>query len=150
MFAAYFPIAVYFKHSYVPQAGPSKDIIWLTGPFVPLIAGGKAYLAWLPKLEDLSDSFENADRSPVILLENDRPLGPAHSEHEAIATLGLGRYSHWKDLRIVFSTSDNSDPNQNWKMYSVKRPDGLPASDFEMSRSSAALGASRSEHGIDA
>ena len=131
LFAAYFPIAVYFKHSFVPQAGPSKDMIWLTGPFLPLVAGGKAYLAWLPKLEDLSDSVENRDRSPVILLENDRPLGPAHSEHEAIATLGLGRYSHWKDLGIVFSTSDNSDPNQNWKMYSVKRPDGLPASDLK-------------------
>ena len=96
LFAVYFPIAVYFKHSYVPQPGPSKDTIWLTGPFVPFVAGGKAYLASLPQYEELADSSEQQDRSPVILYENNDPLGPAHSEHGDIVELGGGRYSHWE------------------------------------------------------
>ena len=40
LFAVYFPIAAYFKHTYVPQPGPSKETIWLTGPFLPFVEGG--------------------------------------------------------------------------------------------------------------
>src|SRR5947208_13319981 len=93
LFAVYFPIALYFKYTYVPQPDPRKDTIWLAGPFVPFIAGGKAYLASLPEFEELADTVEQNERSPMILYENDRPLGPAHSMHREIAKLGGGRYS---------------------------------------------------------
>jgi hypothetical protein len=121
LFAVYFPVAVYFKHTYVAQPGPSKDTIWLTGPFLPFIAGGKAYLASLPKFEELADSIDK-DRSPLVLYENDDALGPAHSQHSDIVELGAGRYSHWRGLGMVFSASDGSDPNKNWKLYSIRKP----------------------------
>lgn len=129
LFAAYFPIAVYFKHSYVPQPGPSKDTIWLTGPFLPFVEGGKAYRASLPQFDELADTLQQKDRSPIILYENDRPLGPAHTYHQDIVDLGGGRYSHWSGLGLVFSTSDGSNPNQNWKLYSVRKPGPQTTSD---------------------
>jgi len=122
LFAVYFPVAVYLKHSHVPQPDPPKDRVWLTGPYVPLVEGGKAYLAWLPEFEGLADTLEEKHRSPIVLYENDRPLGPAHSPHKAITELGGGRYSHWPVVGVIFSSSDGSDPNQNWKLYWVRRP----------------------------
>ena len=123
LFAVYFPVALYFKSTYIPQPAPPKDRIWLTGPFLPFTPGGNAYLAWLPKFEELADTPDTAERSPIVLYENDRILGPAHSRHQEIADLGGGRYSHWTGMGIVFSTTDNSDPNKNWKLYWVRRSD---------------------------
>ena len=42
------------------------------------------------------------------------PLG--HAPHDAIRSLGLGRYSHW-GRRIYFAASDNSDPRSNGRRY---------------------------------
>jgi hypothetical protein len=54
------------------------------------------------------------------LLENDQPLGPAHSEHDSIGDLGEGRFSIWNDT-IYFSASDNTDPRSNGRSYSLHR-----------------------------
>jgi hypothetical protein len=45
------------------------------------------------------------------------PGGPAHSDHYDIEAIGRGRYSHWKDLGLLLSTSDNTDPNKNGRAY---------------------------------
>lgn len=71
-----------------------------------------------------ADEAFKAPKSPLILYENDKPLGPSHSVHYDVERLGLGRYSHWKDLGILFATSDNSDPNNNGRAYFVVLPDG--------------------------
>ena len=42
------------------------------------------------------------------------PLG--HAPHEAIRTLGGGRYSHWGNF-VFFAASDNSDPRSNGRRY---------------------------------
>jgi hypothetical protein len=123
LFAVYFPIALYVKHSYVAQPAPSKDIFWLTGPFLPLIAGGKAYTAYVPQFDDVGDSVDEPRRSPLVVYENDRPLGPPHSQHQDIIQFGGGLYSHWAGLGLLFSTTDGSNPNQNWKLYSIRKPD---------------------------
>ena len=68
-------------------------------------------------LEEFADSVDNNWRSPVLLYENDRLLGPAHSSHDDIAHLGEGRYSHWKQQGFFFSSSDKSDPNSNGRSY---------------------------------
>lgn len=119
LFAVYFPVAIYFKMTYVPPPQQPRERIWLTGPFIH--AGGAAYIAELPRFNDLADSNDEPFQSPLILQENELPIGSAHERHSDIATLGGGRYSHWKDQGLVFSSSDNSDPNQNWKRYSVVR-----------------------------
>ncbi|MCB9896497.1 MAG: hypothetical protein H6825_00710 [Planctomycetes bacterium] len=66
---------------------------------------------------------DDGGRSPVVLLEDGEPLGPARCGHDDIRTLGRGRYSHWGP-KIYFSSSDNSDPNTNGRVYSVMPPEG--------------------------
>jgi len=44
-----------------------------------------------------------------------------HAIHGDIAKQGNGRYSHWGNS-LVFSASDNSDPNTNGRSYWVVQP----------------------------
>jgi len=48
--------------------------------------------------------------------------GRVHSRHDEVEYIGRGRYSHWKDVGILMSTSDNTDPNRNGRRYWI----GLP------------------------
>ena len=77
----------------------------------------------LPGFSDRSDTEEKSDRSDLILLEDGVPLGPLHSSHAAIRTQGGGRSSHW-NTHLYFSTSDNSDPNENGRRYTLAQRDG--------------------------
>ena len=54
--------------------------------------------------------------SPLLLFENGQLLNPVHAGHDAIRKKGGGSYSHWKE-HLYFSTSDNSDPNENGRQY---------------------------------
>ena len=56
--------------------------------------------------------------SRIILYENGNVLPRAHSSHIDIRTSGNGSYSHWGDT-LYFSTSDNSDPQTNGRIYKV-------------------------------
>lgn len=71
----------------------------------------------LKELDNEADANDAAHRSGLLLYEDDKLLGPPHSMHIDIATIGKGRYSHWKGVGIRFSTSDNSDPNANGRRY---------------------------------
>jgi hypothetical protein len=73
---------------------------------------------WVAAVPDylLSDK-ESA--SALVLLEDTRPLGPAHSSHEEIRRIGGGRFCHW-GAEVYFSTSDSSDPRTNGRRYSVQ------------------------------
>jgi lysophospholipase L1-like esterase len=64
-------------------------------------------------------------RSSVRLLEDGRPLGPAHREPEAIAAEGGGAFLHQKDA-ILLSSSDGSDPSANGRRYEALVPARLP------------------------
>src|ERR1700754_1564360 len=59
--------------------------------------------------------------SRLTLCEDGWPLGPAHAAPGDIAKVGKGRFSYWGSS-IVFSTSDNSDPNTNGRTYEVVQP----------------------------
>lgn len=59
--------------------------------------------------------------SRLVLLENGRPLGPAHCEHDAIRSDGRGAFSHWRG-ELWFATSDNSDPRRNGRVYTIEVP----------------------------
>lgn len=67
-----------------------------------------------------SDQF--GGHSTLILLEDGKPLGPAHSAHAEIRKEGRGRYSHWGASKVWFATSDNSDPTTNGRQYKVVCP----------------------------
>ncbi len=88
-----------------------------------LPSGGVAWIARVPKFSEFEDSNPTDQKSPVLLYENDKPLGPPHSSHYDIESVGLGRYAHSKTIGgFVFSTSDNSDPNTNGRAYWVAMP----------------------------
>jgi hypothetical protein len=57
--------------------------------------------------------------SSLRLLEDGRPLGPAHVSHDDIRKSGNGRFAHWGP-RLYFSASDSSDPRSNGRSYTVQ------------------------------
>jgi LPS sulfotransferase NodH len=94
-------------------------------PFEPEI--GKCWLYRLGPVKEAAEIATLGDRdgaatgSPVLVLENQKPLGPAHASHSIIRSKGLGAFSHWGDI-LYFSTSDNSDPNTNGRQYEIVLP----------------------------
>lgn len=64
-----------------------------------------------------------ASEGLVRLFEDGKPLPHPQSAHADVRELGAGRYSHWDfptGPRIMFSTSDNSDPNTNGRRYEIR------------------------------
>jgi hypothetical protein len=88
-------------------------------PPLPLLEG-YAYKVSLRQLSDLGDTAEVA-RSPAIICEGDHRMGPGHIPYAEIAQKGLGRFSHY-EKDVVFSSSDNTDPNSNGRQYTVVIP----------------------------
>ncbi len=82
--------------------------------------GEYGYLVELPErhwpLSVVRDGPGAPAASALELFEDGRALGPAHMGHASIRSIGHGRYSHWQG-RLVFSTSDNSDPRTNGRRY---------------------------------
>ena len=60
------------------------------------------------------------------LYEDDKLLGPANSVQQEIIDKGAGRFAFYRDTwnyfgsALMFSTSDNSDPNTNGRKYRLK------------------------------
>ena len=115
LFVVYFPLAVWLKYSYAPSQGPPGSV-WKLISFSKFDDSGIAFVYYADKLRNLADTPDAPDRSPVVLYEDGKPLGPAHTLHADISKLGHGRFSHWGKI-IIFSTSDNSDPNTNGREY---------------------------------
>lgn len=83
----------------------------------------------LPTELGQGDTIDDPHLSDLVLYEDGRPLGPAHADHSRIRLLGRGLYSHWHG-DLYFSTSDNSDPRENGRVYrfeATPRPDRKPA-----------------------
>jgi hypothetical protein len=83
--------------------------------------GDHAFIALMPNLAHMADDSNNPRRSRSLLCENGEPIGTPHSIHEDIRSGGAGRFSHWERW-LIFSTSDNSDPNTNDRQYTLVRP----------------------------
>lgn len=111
LFAVYFPIAVWLKYSHAPQGPPGS--VWKLIYFRKFDDSRIVFASYADKLRDVADTNGAPDRPPVILYEDGKPLGPAHSVHADIANFGHGRFSHWAKAGFIFSTSDNSDPRAN-------------------------------------
>jgi hypothetical protein len=71
-----------------------------------------------------ADTTETPFSSKLAMAENGNLLGPPHSLHASIRENGGGRFSHWGNS-IIFSTSDNSDPRTNGRIYSIASPTTL-------------------------
>ena len=83
----------------------------------PFTRDGKyGWVVMLPDLVNSADNIEDPIRSTLLLFEDGERLDPSHALHEDIRKLGDGRFSHWAGY-LIFSTSDNSDPNTNGRKY---------------------------------
>lgn len=102
--------------NYLSPLCPQGETVLLNAPFAK--QGPLWFYTAAPQLSGLSDTAEAPTRSPAVVCENNRPLGPAHTQHGEIAAKGSGRFSH-TGLGFYFSSSDNSDPNTNGRSYRV-------------------------------
>src|SRR5581483_4972959 len=92
----------------------------LAGPFLHQPEHG--WWTALPGLTAEADGLSDQRRSCLQLYEDGIRLRPAHSSHDAVRKIGRGRFSHWQS-QMLFSSSDNSDPNTNGRRYWWYRPD---------------------------
>jgi hypothetical protein len=121
--AAYFATAAYLKSSFVE---PDHTVI--RGTF-RRVDNSNAYYVNDPVIFGPTEAYTVTDtevlptRSRVRLFEDDRELGPAHSDRPDIMLFGSGRFTHVMGPIPVFimSTSDNSDPNTNGRTYRAVR-----------------------------
>jgi hypothetical protein len=124
LFPAYASAALWLKQSYVPVERPKGAVLQLVS-FKKLAPDGFAYKSPVQRPRGLADSPAEPARSPAVIFEDSKPLGPAHSTPGEIERLGLGRFSHLENFGYIFSTSDNSDPNTNGRKYWVVLPDAV-------------------------
>ena len=82
---------------------------------------GHCWTVALPELAASADDSAHPVHSSLILLEHSLGIGPAHAAHDSIRNVGRGAFSHWNSA-LYFSTSDNSDPRENGRDYSVMIP----------------------------
>jgi hypothetical protein len=117
--ALYFSAALWLKNSYVEPPRPAGErVIRLQRPFFELLgSNNRVFSVKVPELENLSDTMDQPTRSPFLLYEGTRPLGPPHSDHVEILQYGHGRFSHWNLSGFIFSSSDGTNPRYNGRAY---------------------------------
>lgn len=84
------------------------------------LESGCCWIATIPPLAP-GDTEAAPHLSRLQLMEDGKPLGPAHARHDDIRTRGGGLFSHWGD-DLYFSSSDNSDPRTSGRKYTVTGP----------------------------
>ncbi|SDS26857.1 hypothetical protein SAMN05444158_1533 [Bradyrhizobium canariense] len=123
IYAIYLPIALWLGHTYVPLPAPpgASPLYGISHTKGYAFSSPLAY-SFRPFADDKLDD----QGSPVMLYEDNKPLGPAHSDDLDIERIGKGRYSYRKGVGLIFSTSDNSDPAANGRHYWVDCPNKSP------------------------
>ncbi len=89
---------------------------------------GSVFAAPIPRVEyagvfSLADlaSQDSAGRN-LSLLEDGKVLSDVQAPSSAAMTLESGQYLVWRRRTLLFSTSDNSDPRSNGRVYEVRMP----------------------------
>jgi hypothetical protein len=132
----YFALATFLKIELDPsliKPDARGERHQLMRPFMPFLNSRFAMVSvdpWFGKVADAAGQYDSS--SPIMLYEDDKPLGPAHSTpHTDIAALGHGRFSHWRANYsvFVFSSSDNTDPRTNGHTYWAVNPPSPPIPD---------------------
>ena len=119
--AVYFAAAYWLQIAFDPgiYSTVDRDKLLLRRPFQTFMDSKFAAIAIDPRWRLFADSADDNERSDIQLYEDDKPLGPAHSVHRDIGTIGQGRFSHWRNnfSIFLFSSSDNTDPHTNGRKY---------------------------------
>jgi SAM-dependent methyltransferase len=88
----------------------------LVGPFPN--RRGACYMVDVPFMP-VGDEVDDMQRSRLYVYEDGKPIGTPHHQAADIASEGQGRFSHWQHY-LLFSASDNTDPNSNGRTYTVQ------------------------------
>ena len=128
--AVYFPAALWLRSAADPHTSTvtpnvAGEKLLLLRPFSRFVDSPFAAVATDSQFATLADTAENNDRSRIELYEDDKRLGPAHSVHADVGSIGLGHFSHWRYnySEFVFSSSDNTDPLTNGRNYWAVKPE---------------------------
>lgn len=70
------------------------------------------------------DTLSAPWRSNLVLLEDGKKLGSAHTLQDDIRNMGNGAYSHWNNI-LYFAASDNTDPRSNGREYKISISAGI-------------------------
>jgi MoaA/NifB/PqqE/SkfB family radical SAM enzyme len=116
-----------------PAPAPAGSRIALQRPFKA--AGGHGWSARVGAHAGAPDSPQCPYGSRALLREDGVPLYGAHAAHYQVRGLGRGLYSHWQG-ELLFSTTDNSDPNRNGRRYELEA--SLDLAQWEHARTQAA------------
>lgn len=114
-----FVVTLFLLDTYSPQISAERTV--LKPPFSRIEGSTVAWLAPAESLNDLSDAPNAPERSPFMMYENDKQIGPPHSTYLAVTTVGKGQFLHWIYHGFIFSATDNSDPNTNGRVYKIAR-----------------------------
>jgi hypothetical protein len=119
-------LVIYLPLAFFLNERPGADANILRGPFIRY-ENTYAFRVYPVVPGSTPDDKDHVEQSTLQLCENGKPLGPAHSVHGDVTAIGRGHYSYWRSYETVllFSTSDNSDPNTHGRTYSVADPGAL-------------------------
>lgn len=115
-FGIYFALAGLAKVVYVDPVPQGKIVLKLIPPFEHFGKVGAVSYEVRNHQEFIAVADDATLSSPLILYENNKPLGPAHSQAKDIGQIGHGRYLHVRK-GLLFSATDNSDVNANGRTY---------------------------------
>lgn len=107
---------------------------------------GFGYLATVPPpwprlaLARDTDRGDAPSASRARLYENGVLLAGFNSSHAAIRARGLGTYSDWSNGQLYFSSSDNSDPRTNGRVYELRDTSHLKPKAWVRGSAAIALG----------
>ena len=108
----YFAAAVYLDRTFIDPTPKGRTVI----PLGRLLErSGHAAIVY-QDFPDLPTDDGGKAGSPVVIYEDGVPLSRPHSYLPDVAKLGMGRYGHFRN-GLVFSASDNTDPNSNGRHY---------------------------------
>ncbi|MBO6553322.1 MAG: methyltransferase domain-containing protein [Roseitalea sp.] len=91
---------------------PMDEVVRITGSS-GMLRAARLPSEWRQMADDETDSA-----SPLLLFEDGKLVGPAHSPHKLVADHGGGSYSHWRDA-LWFSSSDTLPPELNNRTYTA-------------------------------
>ena len=109
---AYYRVRRLYYHLRLRNAGEIRIV--LQPPFDRV--GRHGFRVYAAPIHWLADRRWPPYESPLRLFESGRPLGPAHGTPEEVTQHGCGTFVHL-GVAVLFSTSDNSDPNHNGRSY---------------------------------
>jgi hypothetical protein len=125
LYAIYLPLAALLDR---PVTAPRGGMVIRLTPIQPSRFGGFACEASLPEFRRFEGySGPNLVPSPILLYEEDKPLGPSvHDNLWSIARTGDGRFSHWNHAGMFSPRRTIPIPGKTAEKIGPCRPSKAP------------------------